>query len=114
MHLFFVLSGFLITVDAGSAFRFQRALRASFMRTAGKYSYAACVWRQHTAHLVYAAEKKAFGKRAAAVSQHPHSGRATWLACMASCVLIKWPFLRLKRHFQANFKASDQAAAASA
>lgn len=75
LHLFFVLSGFLITVDAGSAFRFQRALRGSFMRTAGKYSYAACVWRQHTAHLVYAAEKKAFGKRAAAVSQHPISGR---------------------------------------
>lgn len=61
VDLFFVLSGFLITVDAGSAFRFQRALKASFVRTAGKYSYAACVWRQHTAHLVYAAEKKAFG-----------------------------------------------------
>ena len=84
------------------------------MRTAGKYSYAACVWRQHTAHLVYAAEKKAFGKRAAAVSQHPISGRGH-LAGLDGCyVLIERPFLRSKRHFQANFKASDQAAAASA
>jgi len=39
---------------------------------------------------------------------------ATWLVWMASYVLIERPFLRSKRHFQANFKASDQAAAASA
>jgi peptidoglycan/LPS O-acetylase OafA/YrhL len=93
-------------VDAGAALRFQRVLRASFMRTAGKYSYAAYVWHQHTAHLVYVAEKKAFGNALPQLLNIPILVGATWLVCMASYVLIERPFLRLKRHFQANFKVS--------
>jgi len=71
------------------------------------------MWRQHTAHLIYAGEKKALGNALPQLVNIPILVGATWLACMARYVLIKWPFLRLKRHFQANFRASDQADASA-
>jgi peptidoglycan/LPS O-acetylase OafA/YrhL len=96
-----LLVGAVLTI--GSRSMPQRFLCSGFMRTFGKYSYAAYIWHPLVRTGVATVELNTLHAELPALVQIPLLIAVTLAVSMVSYALVERPFLGLKRHFKPRF-----------